>query len=52
MRVEQGRFAGLYVVIADKGDKINIALLGGDNGRYVRALRASLTKVELADVVK
>jgi len=52
VRVEQGRFAGLYVVIADKGDKVNIALLGGDGGRYVRALRASLTKVDLADVVK
>jgi hypothetical protein len=47
-----GRYAGLYVVIADKGgDKVNIAKLGGDGGRYVRATRHGLIKVDPAEVL-
>ena len=30
---------GIYVVLVDKGEKVNVALIGGDNGFYVRALR-------------
>lgn len=36
---------GLYVVIADKGDRVNLAKLGGDSGRYYRAPRATVTTV-------
>lgn len=43
---EGGHYAGLYVVIADKGtDKVNLAKLGGDNGRYLRASRRGLVRV-------
>lgn len=35
--------AGLFVVLADKFDKINVARLGGDNDRYFRASRAQVT---------
>lgn len=47
-----GRYAGLYTVIADKrGDKVNLAKLGGDGGRYLRATRHGLVKVEPAEVL-
>src|SRR6476659_9811987 len=36
IRIPEGRHAGLYVVIADKGgDKVNLAKLGGDGGAYL-----------------
>lgn len=36
----------LYVVLADKGVRVNIALLGGDEkGRYWRAPRSGLTVI-------
>jgi hypothetical protein len=40
----------LFVVLADKGDKVNIAVLGGDSGRYWRAPRAQLIPVPLAEL--
>lgn len=47
-----GRYAGLYTVIADKGgDKVNLAKLGGDGGRYLRATRYGLVKVDPAEVL-
>jgi hypothetical protein len=47
-----GRYAGLYTVIADKGgDKVNLAKLGGDGGRYLRATRPGLVKVDPAEVL-
>jgi hypothetical protein len=53
IRITSGRYAGLYVVIADKGgDKVNLAKLGGDGGRYLRAIRVGLVKVDPADVLK
>jgi hypothetical protein len=53
VRVTAGRFAGLYVVIKDSGrERVNIAKLGGDNGRYVRMDKRSVTKVDPADVLK
>lgn len=48
--VRFGRDNQLYVVIADKGDKVNIARLGGDDGRYWRAQPVNLTIVPLADL--
>ena len=51
VRVEVGKYPGLYTVIADKGSKINIALLGGDGGRYVRASRTMLIPVEPSEVL-
>lgn len=51
-RIDAGKFKGLYVVIADKGEKINVAPVGGDGGRYVRALRSSLVRLDAKDVLK
>lgn len=42
----------LYAVIADKWDKINIALLGGDGGRYWRASPSQVTVVDPAEVLR
>jgi hypothetical protein len=48
-----GKFAGVYVVIKDGGaDRVNVAKLGGDGGRYVRIDKRSVTKVDPADVLK
>lgn len=53
VRITSGKFAGLYVVLADKGERVNVALLGGDGGRYVRANKgANLVKVAVEDVLK
>jgi hypothetical protein len=52
IRIADGRYAGLWVVIADKaGDKVNLAKLGGDGGRYLRYPRRGLTKVAPEDVL-
>jgi hypothetical protein len=51
VRITAGKYAGLYVVIADKGEKVNVAKLGGDGGRYVRAMRRGLVKVDARDVL-
>lgn len=53
VRLVEGRFAGLYAVIKDSGDdRVNIAKIGGDGGRYVRAFRNHLVKVDTAEVLK
>lgn len=53
VRIPEGKFAGLYVVIADKGlDRVNVAKIGGDGGRYVRAGRRNLVKVDPSEVLK
>ena len=53
VRIDEGRFAGVYVVIKDAGaDRVNVAKLGGDGGRYVRISRRALTKLDPADVLK
>lgn len=40
----------LYVVLADKGEKVNVAQLGGADGlRYWRCPPSMLTRVDLAD---
>lgn len=53
VRINTGKFAGLYVVIKDSGtDRVNVAKLGGDGGRYVRIDKRSVTKVDPADVLK
>ena len=51
VRVTVGRYVGLYVVLADKGDRVNLARLGGDEGRYVRHPHRGLLKVEPEDVL-
>jgi len=38
---------GVWVVIADKVDRVNIVQLGGDHDRYLRVHPASLTRVAL-----
>lgn len=47
-----GKYDGLYVVLVDKGERVNVAKLGGDGNRYLRIPRRSLTKVDAADVLK
>ena len=48
-----GKYEGdHYVVLTDKGEKINVAKLGGDSDRYLRVGRRSLVKVDLADILK
>jgi hypothetical protein len=46
------KYAGmLWVVIRDRGDdRVNLAKLGGDGGRYLRYPRRNLTKVDPAEV--
>ena len=41
---------GVFVVIADKVDKVNVARLGGDGGRYWRIPPAALTVVPVAEL--
>lgn len=53
VRIADGKFAGVYVVIKDGGaDRVNVAKLGGDGGRYVRISKRAVTKVDPADVLK
>ena len=53
VRVSGGdRRDGLWVVLADKGNSVNVAKLGGDGGRYLRAPRGGLSKVDPAQVLK
>lgn len=48
-----GKYAGLYVVIKDGGtDKVNLAKLGGDGGRYLRTVRHGLERVDVAKVLR
>lgn len=52
VRISSGKWAGLWVVIADKGgEKVNLAKLGGDGGRYLRAARRGLVKVDPSEVI-
>jgi hypothetical protein len=53
VRINAGRYAGLWVVIADRGrDRVNLAKLGGDSGRYLRADRGGLVKIDPSEVLK
>lgn len=52
VRVLDGKFAGLYVVIADKGEKVNLAKLGGDKDRYLRTTKRGIERVSLQDVAR
>lgn len=52
VRITEGRFTGLYVVIKDNGaDRVNVAKLGGDNGRYVRISKRAVTRVDPSEVL-
>jgi hypothetical protein len=42
---------GLFVVLADKGERVNIARIGGDGGRYYRAPRSTVTVVPVPDTL-
>lgn len=51
VQITDGKFVGVWVVIKDGGrDKVNLAKLGGDNGRYLRATKRGLKRVALADL--
>lgn len=53
VRINDGKYAGLWVVVKDDGrDKVNLAKPGGDGDRYLRAARRGLTPVPAADVLK
>jgi hypothetical protein len=39
---------GTYVVIADKGEKVNVALAGGNDNRYLRAPRSWVEPVSVS----
>ena len=54
VRINAGKWAGLWVVIADRGaDKLNLAKLGGaPNGSYLRATKRGLVKVDPTEVLK
>ena len=42
------RFPGIYVVVKDDGGaRLNVARLGGDGDRYVRAARALVKPIEV-----
>lgn len=54
VRVTKGgdKHDGLWVVLVDKGERINVTRLGGDGDRYLRVPRSWLAKVDPADVLK
>lgn len=53
VRVPNSKWTGLYVVIKDNGgDRVNLAKLGGEGGRYLRIAKRAVTKVDPADVLK
>ena len=45
------KFPGVFVVIRDDGGpRLNVAKLGGDNDRYVRAARSQVRRIALEDL--
>lgn len=53
VRIPDGKHAGLWVVLKDDGgDRVNLARLGGDGGKYLRAGRRGLVKVDPSEVLK
>ena len=42
----------LYVVLADKFEKVNVAKLGGDGGTYWRLTPRNLKRVDASEVIK
>jgi hypothetical protein len=52
VRIATGKYAGVWVVIRDNGsDKVNVAKIGGDNGKYLRVARRSLTGIDIATAI-
>jgi hypothetical protein len=49
--INGGKFVGVWVVLKDGGEKVNLAKLGGDNGKYLRATKRGLARVSLAEVL-
>jgi hypothetical protein len=52
VRLSSPKYPGLWVVIADKGNRVNVAHLGGDDDRYLRAPKSWLTSVDPKEVLK
>ena len=45
------RKPGYWVVLKDNGDRVNVALVGGDGGRYWRVPRPAVTVVKVTVTV-
>lgn len=53
VEIPDGKYAGLYVVLSDSGGaRVKVALLGGDGGRTVNAVRRTLVEVDPAAVLR
>jgi hypothetical protein len=53
VRVNTGKYTGLFIVLADKGEKVNITRPGGDGGRYVRMPKSLVSeRVDPSEVLK
>lgn len=48
--IDSGKFAGIYAVIKGGDERINVAKIGGDNGRYVRASVKGVRVLDAASV--
>jgi hypothetical protein len=48
---QRARCGGLWVVLADKGAKVNCARPGGNDGKYIRFTATSLEEVPAASVL-
>lgn len=52
VKINAGDPAQLFTVIANRGDRVNIAKLGGDGDRYWRTSPGTLEVVDPRDVLK
>lgn len=53
VRISGGKYAGVWMVLADPGkDTVRVVKPGGDGGRYLRATRRGLVKVDACEVLK
>lgn len=52
VRIAAGKWAGLWIVLKDGGDKVNLVKPGGDGGKYLRAIKHGLVRVAADEVMK
>jgi hypothetical protein len=53
VRIDKGKYTGLFIVLADKGEKVNITRPGGDGGRYIRMPKSLVSeRVDPSEVLK
>lgn len=52
VRISAGKFSGLYVVLDDRGEKLRLVRLGGDNNRYLRVTKRGLTRVPVDEILR